>query len=143
MLNTFAPSGKDAMYTIARPTSCTSNVASGLIVPSACGTPFAAPPPIAVAAFPMSTKKAQLANVRPSVRPGPCPRRARYAPISSWHAAMLYFLPSRLVHFVSPAMACLLIVYEVASTRECQRGPRRAPGRCLPLTWPRRIGRDT
>lgn len=28
---------------------------------------------------------------------------------------MLYFLPSRLVDLVRPAMACLLIVYEVAS----------------------------
>lgn len=34
---------------------------------------------------------------------------------------MLYFLPSRLVDLVRPAMACLLIVYEVASEWGNQR----------------------
>jgi hypothetical protein len=61
MLNTLAPNGSDAIYTIALPTSSTSKVASGLLVPSGWGTPFAAPPPMAVAALP-----AQRTGIRES-----------------------------------------------------------------------------
>ena len=51
---TFAPSGRAAIWTTVRATSAASITGSGLVVPSACGTPCCIRAVISVAALPMS-----------------------------------------------------------------------------------------
>ena len=71
------------MYDTARPTSVTSKVGSGCMLPSACGTPPAMRAVMGVEALPMSI----------------------------WPQAMPYARPSRAIDLVRPVMACLVAVY--------------------------------